>query len=139
MKKYYSEVRVLYADTDAMGVVYHTNYIRWFEIGRNEYLRQLGFPYVELEADSIWLPLSSVFCEYKKAARYDDVIEIAAWVDEMTFATITIAYELTRKSDGEILVTGYSVHAITDDKLNLIRLSKVHPEFHAALKDSIED
>ena len=69
MFKVDSEIRVIYADTDAMGIVYHTNYIKWFEVGRNEYLRELGYPYKRLEENNIWLPVASVECSYVAPAK----------------------------------------------------------------------
>ncbi|MBK5263177.1 MAG: acyl-CoA thioesterase [Peptostreptococcaceae bacterium] len=130
MKKYKSEIRVLFADTDGMGIVYHTNYIKWFEIGRNEYLRQIGFPYSVLEKDKLWLPVSSVECSYKLPAYYDDVLEISSWIGELKAATVVINYEIHRKSTGELLVTGHTKHAITDDKLKPVRFKTYRPDLY---------
>ena len=91
MKQYASKIRVIYADTDAMGIVYHMNYIKWFEIGRNEYLRQIGYPYSRLEKEGIWLPVLGVTCEYKRPAKYDDVLLIKAGISELKNATVSIA------------------------------------------------
>jgi acyl-CoA thioester hydrolase len=131
MKKFYSEARVIYGDTDAMGIVYHNSYIRWFEQGRTEFLRQVGHPYVELEKIPIWLPVTYVHCDYKSPAFYDDLLEIAAWPEKLTYVTIVMAYEIRRKETGELLVSGSTGHAITDDKLKPLRLKKVHPEIYA--------
>lgn len=137
MKKYKSEVRVIYADTDAMGIVYHTNYIKWFEIGRNEYLRQIGFPYSDLEKEKLWLPVAGVECTYKSPAYYDDVLEINAWAGELKAATVNINYEIYRKSTGELLVTGSSKHAITDEKLKPVRFKTYHPEFYKRIVEDL--
>jgi acyl-CoA thioester hydrolase len=139
MRKFYSEVRVIFADTDAMGVVYHNNYIRWFEVGRNEFMRQLGYPYSELEKLPLWLPVTEVHCAYHKPAVYDDVLEIAAWPQHMSFVTITIAYEIRNKESGELLVTGTTGHAITDDKLKPVRSHKLYPELYALLKQLVAE
>jgi len=136
LKKYKSEVRVIFADTDGMGIVYHTNYIKWFEIGRNEYLRQIGFPYSVLEKDKFWLPLASVECTYRLPAYYDDVLEISAWISELKAATVVINYEIRRKSTGELLATGHTKHAITDDKLKPVRFKTYRPDLY---KRIIED
>lgn len=130
MKKYISEIRVIYADTDAMGIVYHTNYIKWFEIGRSEMLRQAGYPYAKLEAQGVWLPLAGVNCEYKIPAVYDDLLEIHGWVSELKAATIVISYEIYRKGTGELLVTGSTKHAVTDPELKPLRLKKACPEVY---------
>ena len=137
MKKYKSEIRVLFADTDGMGIVYHTNYIKWFEIGRNEYLRQIGFPYSVLEKDKFWLPVSSVECSYKLPAYYDDVLEISCWIGEMKAATVVINYEIHRKSTGELLVTGHTKHAVTDDKLKPVRFKTYRPDLYQRIVEDL--
>ena len=131
---FFSEVRVLYADTDAMGVAYHTNYIRWFEIGRTELLREIGFPYSEFEKYPVWMPLAQAYCEYKQPAHYDDLVEIVSYISEMGHASLILNYEIRRKPTGELLVSGYTRHGFTDDKLKPIALKKVYPELYAALK-----
>lgn len=117
-----TEIRVIYADTDAMGVVYHTNYIKWFEVGRCELLRNIGYPYAQLEQEGIMLPLAECSCKYKVPAVYDDILEIKAAISEIKAATITIEYVIRRKETGELLVTGMTKHAVTDKKFKLIRL-----------------
>ncbi|WP_027399766.1 acyl-CoA thioesterase [Anaerovorax odorimutans] len=139
MKKYETEVRVIYADTDAMGIVYHTNYIKWFEVGRTEYLRQIGFPYSILEKEGVWLPLAGVVCNYKLPAVYDDILTINTWVKELKAATVTMAYEILRKETGEILVTGFTKHAITDEKLKPIRLKNKNQELHKRIMEDLND
>lgn len=129
-----TEIRVIYADTDAMGVVYHTNYIKWFEVGRNELLRSIGYPYVNLEQEGIMLPVIECSCKYKMPAKYDDVLEIRAWILEMKAATVTINYEIRRKvtgtvtEAGELLVTGMTKHAVTDKSFKPVRLRDKNKE-----------
>lgn len=122
MVEHKTEIRVIYADTDAMRVVYHTNYIKWFEVGRCELLRSLGYPYARLEQEGIMLPVAECNCKYKAPAVYDDILEIKATVSEMKSATITLNYEIRRKGSGELLVTGMTKHAVTDKKFKPIRL-----------------
>ena len=76
-RRFKTRVRVRYADTDRMGVVYYANYLVWFEVGRTEWLRETGWSYREMEADGIALPVIEAQCEYRQPARYDDEIEIA--------------------------------------------------------------
>jgi len=137
LKKYKSEIRVLFADTDGMGIVYHTNYIKWFEIGRNEYLRQIGFPYSVLEKDKFWLPVSSVECSYRLPAYYDDVLEISSWIGELKSATVVINYEIHRKSTDELLVIGHTKHAITDDKLKPVRFKTYRPDLYKRIVEDL--
>ena len=134
-----TDVRVIYRDTDAMGVVYHTNYIHWFEVGRTELLRDLGYPYSEMEKIPVWLPLSQVYCEYKKPALYDDVVEVSSFISKLGYASLTISYEITRKSTGELLVTGYTRHGVTNENFKPINMGKHAPELYSTLKAVAED
>ena len=127
MKIYKTEIRVPFADTDGMGIVYHTNYIKYFEVGRTEYLREIGYPYSKLEAEGIWLPVSSVCCEYKSPARYDDLLLVSTWVKELKNATIIMAYEISRKGTDKIIAKGETKHPITNDKLKPVRLKDASP------------
>lgn len=122
MVEHKTSIRVIYADTDAMGVVYHTNYIKWFEVGRSELLRSIGYPYAKLEEDGILLPVAECSCKYKLPAVYDDMLEITAQIAEMKGATVTLKYEIRRQATGELLVTGSTKHAVTDPAFKPIRL-----------------
>jgi len=137
VKKYTTDVRIIFADTDCMGIVYHTNYIKFFEIGRTEYLREIGYPYAQLDKEGVWLPVASVYCEYKSPARYDDVLTVHTWVKEFKSATVIIAYEIYRKETDELLVRGETKHPITDATLKPIRLRNVNPELYKLLTESL--
>lgn len=139
MKKYETEVRVIFGDTDAMGVVYHANYIKWFEVGRNELMREMGYPYMNLEGQGIWLPIVSVSCEYKAPARYDDVLLITTTIESLKSASIEISYEIFRKTDGKLLVKGKTKQGITDINMKPIRLSKACPELYELVMANIEN
>jgi acyl-CoA thioester hydrolase len=103
------ETRVLYADTDQMGVVYHGNYFRWFEAGRAIYMRRRGASYNDVERNGIQLPVVEAHASYLKPARYDDVLTIRAWIGELGLAQLRFEYEVVR--DGEALVRGFTRHA----------------------------
>jgi acyl-CoA thioester hydrolase len=137
-KMFYSAVRVIYADTDAMGIAYHGNFIKWFEIGRTEYLRQIGYPYALLEKQGLWLPVTEVACKYMKPALYDDLLSIAAYVDNLGGASIVMGYEIRRGNDGELLAAGKTWHGITDHSLKPVRLRKMMPELYAAVAGTID-
>ena len=132
-----TQARVAYADTDAMGVVNHANYLRWFENGRTELLREMGFPYDKLEKHPIWMPIVRANIEYKKSARFDDLLEIVTQFTEVGHASLALTYEIFNKETGELLVTGYTRHGMTDDKLKPISVKKVYPEFHAAITEAL--
>ncbi|MBI5967873.1 MAG: acyl-CoA thioesterase, partial [Deltaproteobacteria bacterium] len=108
------ETRVTYAETDAMGIVYYANYLRWFEMGRTELMRNLGIAYKEMEEQGIYLPVSEVFCKYHIPAKYDDILTVETSVDFLKRASIQFAYRILRKEDGAELVTGTTLHAFVD-------------------------
>lgn len=127
-------VRVIYADTDAMGVVYHTNYIKWFEVGRTELLRSMGYAYSRMEREGLMLPVIECNCKYKTPAVYDDLVEITAKFEEVKGATVSIEYEIRRSGTGELLAIGMTKHAVTDKSFKPVRLRTVNPELYHLMK-----
>jgi acyl-CoA thioester hydrolase len=131
-----TEVRVRYAETDQMGIVYYANYLVWFEIGRVELLRSLGLAYSQLEIDhDCILPVVNASCRYRAPARYDDQILIETRPSLLRGSVIKFAYRVLRKApDGEqatLLAEGETVHVVCDDQLN----RKPLPErYEAALR-----
>jgi acyl-CoA thioester hydrolase len=101
----------LYADTDQMGVVNNVVYLRWFEVGRAEWLRQHGRPYKELEATGLMLPVVEAHLRYREPARYDDIVTVHGGPDEIGAASFTFNYELRRERDNALLCTGWTTHA----------------------------
>ena len=108
-----AQVRVRYAETDAMGVVHHANYFVWFELGRTEYTRAVGLPYREVEARGVRLVVIEASARFHTPARYDDVVVIRTAVSDVSKATLVFAYE-ARLPAGTLLVDGQTVHAATD-------------------------
>ena len=106
-----TRVRVRYADTDQMGVVYYANYLVWFEVGRTEWLRESGWSYREMEQAGISLPVIEAHCEYRQPARYDDEIEIRTEARVLTPVRIRFDYEARRTADETLSATGHTVHA----------------------------
>jgi acyl-CoA thioester hydrolase len=105
-------VTVRYAETDMMGIVYHANYLPWFEVARTQLLREQGFPYRQLEADGYRIPVLEVAVKYRKPALYDDTLTILATIKEKPLLRIRIEYEVWRGE--EILATGQTAHAFCD-------------------------
>ena len=116
MKKVTMEYRVPYADTDQMGVVYYANYLALFERARNELMRSYGYTYKECEAEGFLLPVVHAEADYKSSARYDDLLEISAWVQAQKGVRIEIACEIRRKGEDAALVNGFTRHAFIDLK-----------------------
>ena len=107
-------VRVRYAETDRMGVVYYANYLVWFEVGRTEWLRETGWSYREMETDGVALPVIEAHCAYRQPARYDDEIEILTRATLLTPVRIRFDYDALRLADGVRVADGYTVHAALD-------------------------
>src|SRR5512141_1901353 len=105
-----SEVRVIYGDTDQMGVVYSANYLRYFEAGRNEFIRAKGLRYRDFEARfGLVLPVAEAGVKYRSPARYDDLLAVETSLVELGRASARFEYRLLR--DDELLATGFTVHA----------------------------
>ena len=117
--------RVIYGDTDQMGVVYYANYLRWFERGRSEFLRQIGLPYANIEAAGYHFPVAEVTCRYAQSARYDDVIEIATTLNELSRVSFLFEYKISRQEDHIILATGSTKHACIDHQGQVKRIPKM--------------
>lgn len=112
------KIRVRYAETDQMGVVYHANHFVWFEVGRVELLRQLGFSYREMEQqDGCCIAVVDARCRYKAPARYDDEIIVRTRLKNVRESLVHFAYELVRVSDGVLLAEGETTHVVIDQQL----------------------
>ncbi|NRA92583.1 MAG: acyl-CoA thioesterase [Psychroserpens sp.] len=111
------EFRVRYGETDQMGVVYHGNYAQYFEIGRTEWLKKIGFSYKEMEEQGIMLPVISLTINYKKSAAYDDLIKVRTKLVKLPSARIEFDYEILNEN-GEVLTIGNSVLVFMDMKKN---------------------
>lgn len=118
-----TSVRVRYAETDRMNVVYHTHYLVWFEIGRTELMRELGCAYGELERrDGIFFPVVEAGSRYLVPARYDDLLQIRTRLALVGGARVRFEYELVRDSDGRLLATGFTEHAAVGSKGRPVRM-----------------
>jgi acyl-CoA thioester hydrolase len=106
-------VRVRYAETDQMGVVYHANYLVWMEVGRVELMRSLGVEYKQMEmVDDCHLVVVDAHCRYHQSARYDEVLRIHTWIAKAHSRVIHFAYEIWRDADEQLLATGDTKHVI---------------------------
>jgi acyl-CoA thioester hydrolase len=115
-------VRVRYAETDQMGVVYYANYLVWFELGRTEWLRETGWTYREIEAEGLALPVIEAHCEYRLGARYDDHLEIRTTGRLVSPVRLAFDYEVVRCGDGAVLAVGHTIHATIDRGGRPVRL-----------------
>ena len=125
-----ARLRVRYAETDQMGVVYHSNYFIWFEVGRVELLRQLGFSYREMEQqDDCFIAVVDARCRYKAPARYDDEILIRTRLKSARESLVHFAYQAIRESDGTLLAEGETTHIVTDAEMKITTI----PENYLAI------
>ena len=113
MKEYQFQVRVRYAETDQMGVVYHGNYAQYFEMGRVEWLRNMGVSYKSMEENGVMLPVVSLSMNFKKPARYDDLLTVKTILKSQTSVKIEFDYEIYNENK-ELLTTGYSMLVFVD-------------------------
>jgi acyl-CoA thioester hydrolase len=106
-------VRVRYSETDQMGVVYHANYLVWFEVGRVELIRALGVEYTRMEKeDDCHIVVADAHCRYQQSARYDEVLRIRTRIAESRNRIVKFSYEVFRDADGKLLATGETTHII---------------------------
>jgi acyl-CoA thioester hydrolase len=116
-----TQIRVTYGDTDAMGIVYYANYLRWFEVARTEMMRHLGIAYKAMEAEGVFLPVSEVFCKYHRSAKYDDVLIIETRIDFLKKVSLRFSYRILRAEDGAELVTGSTLHGFVSREGKIVR------------------
>lgn len=110
-----SVVRVRYAETDKMGIVYYANYLIWFEIGRTDFCRARGFAYRDMEEnDHAFLVVAECYCRYKAPAYYDDELLVRTHITELRRRSLRFGYEIVRASDGQVIAEGETGHVITD-------------------------
>lgn len=130
------QIRVLYGDTDSGGVVYYGNYLRYFEMGRTEFMRDQGISYKSLEASGFVMPVVENYTRYKASATYDDLIEIQTTLAEVKQVSCKFAYQIRNVETKRLLVKGHTVNAIVDKNG---KLSKFPAEIYAKLRNIAED
>lgn len=117
-----TRLRVRYAETDQMGVVYYANYLVWFEIGRTEWLRATGWSYREMEADGFRLPVIEAHCEYRQSAGYDDELEVRTGATLLSPVRVRFDYQVVRSGGTAPVAVGHTTHAALDRRGRPCRL-----------------
>ena len=118
-----TRIRVRYAETDQMGVVYYANYLVWMEVGRVELCKACGFNYRDMERDDgVLMAVAEANCRYSSAARFDDEVVIRTWIEDANPRIIKFGYEMTAAGDGRKLASGYTRHMIVDREFRRTRL-----------------
>lgn len=127
--EYNYERKINYYETDRMGVVHHSNYIRFLEEARCNWLESIGLPFATLEENGITIPVLAVNCEYKHHVTFNDVIIIEMVVKEYTGVRMTVQYKIINKNTGDIVLVGETKHCFTNKNLRPINLKKFNKEF----------
>ena len=132
-----TQIRVRYAETDKMGIVHHSNFLVWFELGRSEFCRARGFSYKEMEEkDNALMVVAEAYCRYKSPAFYEDVLTLRTKVAEVRSRSIRFIYEIYRPSDQTLLAEAETLHLVTDENKKVRSLPQSYKEM---LLTEIED
>jgi acyl-CoA thioester hydrolase len=130
-----TRLRVRYAETDQMGVVYYANYLVWMEVGRVELCKKLGFDYRDMEQDGILMAVAEANCRYLSPARFDDEVVVRTWIEDANFRVIKFAYEMRTAEEDRKLASGFTRHLLVDRQFQRIRLpEKYFPMFGLVAK-----
>ncbi len=124
------ERKINYYETDKMGVVHNSNYIRFLEEARCEMLSKFNMPYSEYEENNIMIPVLGINCSFKHHVTFDDTIVIDTFIKEFNGVRLTVGYTITDKKNGNLVFTGETKHCFTDNNLKPVRLQKVAPKFY---------
>lgn len=137
--QYTTEIKVRYAETDQMGIVHHSRYFPWFEVARTEFLEEYGIQYGELEKQGVMFPLIKAQAEYHQGAKYGDTVLVKVQMKELRIVRCQLIYEVIRKADGALLVTGLTEHAFVDSAtFQPINLKKKQPMVWRQLEKALE-
>lgn len=132
-----TRLRVRYAETDQMGVVYHSNHLIWFEVGRVELMRQMGFSYRDMERDDgRYIAVAEAKCRYRAPIFYDEEVVVRTRLKAVREKVIVFSYELRRPDNGALLAEGETTHVVTDSSMKIAPLPEKYLNvFRAAIKD----
>lgn len=130
---------VQYYETDKMGITHHSNYIRWMEEARVDFLDQIGWGFRKLEETGIVSPVTSVSCNYKRSTTFDDEVEISVGIKEFTGVRLYIEYEMHLLGSDKTVCTGMSEHCFLNTEGRPIRLQKDYPGFYESLMAELND
>lgn len=133
-----TNIRVRYAETDAMGIVHHANYYLYFEVAREDLIKELGVSYREIEEMGIMMPLVETECKYIEAAKYDDDLIIEAKIIELTAVKVRIEYNVIKKENNKIIAKGSTLQTFVDrNNFKIINLKRVNSDLWQKLSESI--
>lgn len=129
--------QALYYETDKMAVVHHSNYLRWLEEARLDFMEQIGLPYAQMEKDGIMIPVLSASCQYKYAVRFGDTVCVKMKMEDFNGLKFRISYKVTDKETGEIRLIAETSHFFVDGEFKPIRVKNVRPDIYNAFKNAV--
>jgi acyl-CoA thioester hydrolase len=129
-----SKLKVRYVETDRMGIVHHSNYYAWFEVGRGDFITKSGITYRDMEKQGIMMPLVETYCKYYEGAKYDDDIIIQTSIGEMSPVKVIFNYNVIREVDGKLLAKGKTTQAFVSNEFKIINLKKLHSDLWERLQ-----
>ena len=124
------ERRAQYYETDQMGIIHHSNYIRWFEEARLNFMEEIGFPYSKVEDLGIIIPVLAVNCQYKTMVHYNDIVDIYTKITKFTGVKMTIEYRVIDQATGELRCTGESSYAFLNKDYKRVRMRREYPDLY---------
>lgn len=131
--------KVHYHETDKMGITHHTNYIKWMEEARIDFLDQIGWSYARLEREGIISPVIGVECRYQHPTTFDDTVRIRVGVEEFKGVKLIICYRMTNEKTGQVVLTGKTMHCFTTSEGRPLILKKQFPELDKTLRELAEE
>lgn len=123
-----STIEVRYAETDQMGIAHHSSYPIWFEVARTEFIKKAGISYTDVEKQGVITPLTGLECKYKKAAFYEDQLQIHVTLTRLTSVRLEFSYKVTRED--ELIATGKTSHGMVGKDMKPVNVKKEHPEIY---------
>lgn len=128
-----------YSETDQMGIVHHSNYAVWFEVGRTNFLKNAGIPNSSIEASGVLLPLYEMNCQYKSPAKYENEIRVITKLKYLSRVRTIFSYQVLNAENNKLLATGETMHAWTDKELNPINAEKNVPDVYSILSEMYKE
>lgn len=130
-----SKVKVRYAETDKMGVVHHSRYYPWFEVGRGEFITESGMTYRDIEEKGVMMPLVESGCKYIEGAKYADELIIETFIEELNGAKVIFSYNVIRENDNKLLAKGTTTHVFVNNEFKIINIKKKHPDIWGKINE----
>ena len=127
--------RVNYYETDKMGITHHSNYLRWMEEARLDFLKSIGYGMRQFEEQGVSSPVASVECQYKRPTTFDDEIAVEVWVERYNGVKLTFGYSMTDSGTGAVAFTAQSTHCFLGEDRRPVAIRKRFPEFDAVLRE----